>query len=213
MDEENSFEIVAQAGRKGTWRLSLHPDSLELKALQGDESFEISRSESVEKIELRQSRFFNPMLVVSTPKRIVFQLEPPQLAALNKWLGPPTLQGLKVALKRRLRWALPIGIFFIITSIPLPGDPEAGIESIPFDPISAILGFLLAALAIVAKFWPRRILFFFDGLWFSLLSLHVIFNMIQDYSWWWSILVIFLILGAVGGFSEYRRFSAYRRID
>ena len=211
MNEPISFEVTAQAGRKGVWTVTLSTDELKIIAVDGSESFQIARADAEEKTELRESRITKPFLIVSFPKKkVVFQLDHDQVAPYKAWLGPPTMKGLKLALRRRLRWSLPIGVLFVIISIPLPADPETGLEAVPFDAISAFLGVSLIGLGILSRFWPRRILFFLDGIWFSLLALDVAMGIFTGRdSTWWAILVIVLIFVAKSGFSEYKRFAPF----
>lgn len=209
MNKSSTFEVTAQAGRKGVWRVTLDKEALTLAAVNGDESFRIMRADAEEKTELRESRFIDPLLVVSIPKKkAIFKLERAEAASLREWLGPPTIRGLEVALRRRLHWCLPIGILFVVTSIPLPADPVAGIEAVPFDAVSAFLGVSLLALSVLTRICPRRVLFLLDGVWFSLAALNLAVDIFRGHSPWWAILVIILILGARGGFSEYQRFAS-----
>ena len=209
MYEENSgFEVTAQAGRKGGWKVALNPESLTVTAADGSESFEISRSDAEEKVEIRGGSLSEPFLVIRVPKQILFKIGKTQAAAVKQWLGPPTFKGLKIALKRRLKWSIPIAILFIVTSLPLPGDPEAGIEALPFDPVSAFLGVVLLGIALLAKIRPMRILFMVDAFWFFLLALRVTGGVIRGTSLLWLIAVVFLLFAAFGGISEYNRFAA-----
>lgn len=160
MNESVSFELKATR-RKGIWTISLGQDTLTLTAVDGNESFELTRPDAEEKIVLFEPRasFANvkPSLIVRIPKRkLSFKLEHAQAASLKQWLGPPTIRGLKVALKRRLRWCIPFGILWILGSLPLPADPEAGTEAIPFDILGAFLGVSLISLSILAEA-PRLI--------------------------------------------------------
>lgn len=209
MSESSTFEVVAEAGRKGTWTVSLNTDSLTLAAVDGAESFQIPRAEAEEKAELRESRLTNPFLIVSIPKKkVIFKLNRTQADSFKDWLGPPTMIGLRAALKPRLRWSLPIGILFVVASLPLPANPEAGLEAVPFDPVLGLFGVSLLVLSILTRIWHQRILFLLDGIWFSLLALHVAAGVLRGDSSWWAIVVILLIIGAKSGFSEYRRFAS-----
>ena len=211
MNEANTFYVSAQSGRKGIWKVTLEADALTLAAVDGppSESIQILRADAEEKIVLYESRFFFRHLVITIQKeKVVIELEPSQVALLKEWLGPPTIRGLKVALKKRLNWCLPIGILFVLTSIPLPADPEVGLEAVPFDAVSAFLGASLIAITILARIWFRRILFLLDGVWLSLLALDATVGIFRGDSLWWAISVIALILGAKGGFSEYQRFAS-----
>ena len=209
MNESSTFEVVAEVGRKGAWTVSLDTDSLTIAAVDGDESFQIARAEAEEKAELRESRISNPFLVVSiAKKKVIFKLDRDQAAAFKEWLGPPTMVGLNVALKRRLRWSLPIAILFVLASLPLPANPEAGLEAVPFDPVSGFFGVSLLALSIITRFWHHRILFLLDGVWFCALAVNVALGIYRGDSPWWAIIVIVLLVGAKSGFSEYKRFAS-----
>ena len=211
MNETSTFEVVAEVGRKGAWTVSLNPDSLTIAAADGGESFQIARADAEENAELRESRLTNPFLVVNIPKKkVVFKLDRDQAEALKEWLGPPTMTGLKVALKRRLRWSIPIGVLFVLASLPFPANPEVGLEAVPFDPVTGFFGVSLLAIALLMRFWGNRMLFLLDSVWFFLLALNVAVGIARGDSVWWSIIVIVLIFGASSGFSEYKRFASLR---
>lgn len=208
VNDGSTFEVVAEAGRKGPWTISLDADRLTIAAVNGVESFEIARAEAEEKAELRESALTNPFLIVSIPKKkVVFKLDRDQAVLFKNWMGPPTMAGLRAALKRRLRWSLPIGILFVLASLPLPANPEAGLEAVPFDPVIASFGVSLLVLSILTRLWHRRVLFLLDGIWFSLLALNLAAGIVRGDSPWWIIVVMLLIMGAKSGFSEYRRFA------
>ncbi len=214
MNEANTFLVSAEANRtgicKGIWKVTLEADALTLAAVDGppSESIQILRADAEEKIELHEWLFVRMLVITIQKERVDVELERSQFALLKEWLGPPTIRGLKVALKKRLKWCLPVGIMFVFTSIPLPANPEAGLEAVPFDAVSAFLGASLIAITILTRIWFRRILFLLDGVWLSLLALDVTVGIFRGDSLWWAISVIALILGAKGGFSEYQRFAS-----
>jgi hypothetical protein len=208
MTESRSLKVTAQAGRKGVWTVSLDAEALTFAAGDGDESFQILRADADEKTELRESWFTDPLLLVSiSKKKVIFKLRRAQVAALKEWLGPPTIRGLKVALKRRLAWNIPIGIFFVLVSLPLAADPEAGTEAVPFDAVSAALGASLIAIAILARLWTRRILLLLDALWYLFLAIDIGVGIFHGKSPMWALLIIVLLMGAKSGFSEHQRFA------
>ena len=210
MNEANTFLVSAQSGRKGIWKVTLEADALTLAAVEGGESIQILRADAEEKIVLVVHEWLSVRILEITiqKEKVRFELERSQVALLKEWLGPPTIRGLKVALKKRLIWCLPVGILFVFTSIPFPANPEAGLEAVPFDAVSAFLGVSLIAVSILTRIWFRRILFLLDGVWLSLLALDVTVGIFRGDSLWWAISVIALILGAKGGFSEYQRFAS-----
>jgi hypothetical protein len=209
MDEQTgSFEVVAQAGgRKGTWNVSMNPESLTVTAADGNESFEILRGDREEKIEIRGAGFGESFLVIHVPKQITFKMQKTDSETVKQWLGPPTFKGLKIALKRRLKWCIPIAILFIVTSFPLPVDPEAGLAALPFDPVSLFLGVVLLGIALVSNIRPARNLFLVDAFWFFLLAAKVTVQVIQGDSLLWLIAIVFMVLTGFGGISEYKRFA------
>jgi hypothetical protein len=208
MNEANTFLVSAEANRKGICKVTLEADALTLAAVEGGESIQILRADAEEKIVLQESLLGRWLAITIQKERVGVELERSQVALLKEWLGPPTIRGLKVALKKRLNWCLPIGILFVFSSLPLSGDPEAGLEAVPFDAVSAFLGASLIAITILARIWFRRILFLLDGVWLSLLALNVTVNIFRGDSLWWAIIVIVLIHAAKGGFSEYQRFAS-----
>ena len=212
MNEANTFLVSAEANRKGIgkgiWKVTLEADALTLAAVDGppSESIQILRADAEEKIELHE--WLYRLVITIQKERVVIELERSQVALLKEWLGPPTIRGLKVALKKRLNWCLPIGILIIFSSLPFPADPEAGLEGVPFDAVSAFLGASLIAITILTRIWFRRILFLWEGVWLSLSALNLTVGIFRGDSLWWAISVIALILGAKGGFSEYQRFAS-----
>lgn len=208
-EETGSFDVTAQGGgHKGAWNVSLNPESLGITAADGSESFEILRSDAEEKIEIRGAGVSEPFLVIHVPKKITFKIQKTHSETVKQWMGPPTFKGLKIALKRRLKGALPIAALFIFTSLPLPGDPEAGIEALPFDPISLFIGVALLGIALLAKIRPGRNLFLVVAVLFSLLAIGKTVEVIQGDGVWWLVLVVLLVFGAFESISEYKRFAS-----
>jgi hypothetical protein len=204
-----SFDVVAQGGgRKGTWKVILSPESLTVTAADGSESFEILRDDAEEKIEIRGASLSEPFLVIHVPKQIMFKMQKTHSETVKQWMGPPTLKGLKIALKRRLKWSIPLAILFIVTSIPWSGNPEAGIETIPFDPVSLFLGVVLLGIVLLSKIRPKRNLFLVDASWFFILAVLVTVKVIRGDSLLWLIALVLLLFGAFGGISEYKRFAS-----
>ncbi|MHC4338312.1 MAG: hypothetical protein ACYSTG_10285 [Planctomycetota bacterium] len=208
-DDITSFEVSVRTGkRKGLWNLSFEPDVLTLTSADGGESHQITKSEAAEKIEAPAPLSGGKALAAHIPKREMFWLEPEQMDVVKQWLGPPGLPELKVALKRRFKWCLPIGIFFVLTSLPLPANPEAGVEAVPFDVIGAVLGITLIGLSLAMRLWPRRELFLIDSLWFMVLSAKVVYDIVAGSSWLWCIFVAWIVLMVLGGVNQYRRFAS-----
>ena len=52
-----------------------------------------------------------------------------------------------------------MGIFFIVTSVPVPAFPEIGLEEIPFDMVSAVLGAALIVFSVCHASGPTEYFF------------------------------------------------------
>ena len=112
-----------------------------------------------------------------------------------------------MALKRRFVYVLPFAVLFVVVSLPTSGDPQYGIEPLPFDPVSCGLGISLALIATGAKFFPRRVFFLLDSLWFAALAVMLLNDIAHGTHWSWMILVAVHIHVIVLGIRQYRRFS------
>ncbi len=204
------IEVTIRSGRKGTWRLLLGLDSLRLEPAEGGEGIEIARSELPERIEVQEMPVGPPLLVIRKPKRVAFSFDPEGARRFRVWLGPPTKRDLKAALKRRMAWGLPIGLLFVFTSLPWKGDPAAGIEAIPFDPVSAILGGSLVLMGLLMRVWPNPLLFLTDSIWFLALAGKILWDIAKGGSWLWMIVVVLILTAVQDGFRQFLRFRKYR---
>ncbi|MBI5570493.1 MAG: hypothetical protein HY914_11150 [Desulfomonile tiedjei] len=201
-----SFLLNAASGIKGEWRACLSGDSLKLESPDGSHSVEIQAAEADEKLQLWESSLFPPFLVLLKPKRTAFKLDPDLLSRFKEWFGPPTAARLRQVLKPRFSFCIAIGILYLVTSMPLPGDSQVGIDPLPFDPVSAFLGVSLLVLALLAKFRPSRTLLLLDAVWFLLLTVNLGIGIYQGNSPWW------LILGAVLLWTAYEALRDYQRL-
>src|SRR5688572_11206359 len=86
----------------------------------------------------------------------LFRLDPAGFAAFEAWAGPPTLDDLRKSLKRRFAWSFTLGVLIILTSLPLPGDPERDIPDLPLNSLSLALGIGLIAAGLLSRFVPSR---------------------------------------------------------
>lgn len=208
MDDQVPTLSIAAMGKADAWRLTLEESRISLLAEEGGEPIVIERSEFSEKLELREHGLGAPLLLVRIPKATVFQPDLEQMDVLREWLGPLTFEDLTAALRRRFKWTIPIAIMFIITAMPMAADPEANLEAIPFDTVSAFLGVALLALAAYSKACPHSRLFLFDCCWFLVMALDSAVGVIRGKSgtWQWAFVAI-LVLVARTSFNEYRRFA------
>lgn len=216
MQEEgsHSFEVKVRTGRrKGLWRITLEPEAMALRYDKTGDEYRIDKSEAAEKVELA-GILSERILVAQIPKKEAFELNAEQIALVKEWLGPPTMKELKMALKKWLKWCLPVGIIFLLTSIPIPGNPEAGTEPIPFDPVSAFLGVMLIGVGIAIKWRPRPELFLVASAWFCVGGINIIYQIVRALSSrFWGILAIFLLLSTLEAWRQYRRFALVKKQD
>jgi len=208
MDDQVPTLNIAPMGKTEVWRLTLEENRISLFAEEEGEAIVIERAEFTEKLELREHGMGAPLLLVRIPKATVFQPDLEQMDVLRGWLGPPTFADLTAVLRRRFKWTIPIAIMFIVTAMPMAADPEANLEAIPFDAVSAFLGVALLALAAYSKACPHSRLFLFDCCWFLVMALDSAVGLIRGESgvWQWGLVVV-LVLVARTSFREYRRFA------
>src|SRR5690606_33740331 len=97
-------------------------------------------------------------------RAVAFKIEAGHVEALRRWVAhrPDVLAA---ALKKRLRFSLPLGLFVAMTALPILGGG--------FDPFAFAFGPGLVVLAVVGPRYPRRGLLAFDAvLWFCLAASH-----------------------------------------
>ncbi len=199
------FEIIQENKAKSKWKLVLSQDFMMLDCLETNERRRISRS-AVEKTVYMSKLYPLPsMLMVKGPGKLNFRLESESYDAIRKWMGESTL--LKITLKRRFSWCWPIAILFLLTSIPMSGDPQSGLEAIPFDPISAFLGAGMLLIGLFMRIKPHRALFLMDSAWFLALAGSTIYSIvIFGDSLYWLFVVVLQVLMIVSGVLHYKNF-------
>jgi hypothetical protein len=190
-------EVGAPAKR---WTLFLYRDFLAFEPRKGRD-FEIDREDLPEMVQKLESGLFlkRTLWVKLGSKTVAFQLPPDEFAAVKAWIGPPTEEDLKVALKRRLKWVVPIGILFVLAAAPV-ADQE-------WEPVSLTLGLGLITTAWFAKLWPHRNIFLLDSLWFACLAGNSIWLLSQEWGWFRFFMLVVQLLCVKAGWSEYRQFG------
>ena len=202
---EYTFEIEQENRHNPKWRLSIFRNRLSFNAHQGDGFFEVPRTASVDRLRTTCLFFVPPILTIKRDKKkLSFKLTAEAYAAINRWIGKAAL--LKTTLKQRFSWCLPIGILYLLGSIPMPSDPEAGFDAIPFDPFGAALGAILILLSILMKIKPHPALFLADSAWFGLLSIYTVWQIVNGASMYWLIAVALQFMLMISGISHYHNF-------
>jgi hypothetical protein len=159
------FEVADITPAKKKWFLGLHPAHLTLH----------ESPEAQPYVLVRQSfpKEFNYVptlraLVVNRPVKTSLKLTTEAGEAFTAWIGKGTLAAM--FLKRRYGFILPLALIWMITSLPLPGNPGTGLAAKPFDGIAfALGGFLMGAWA-WARWRPHPALFLVDAIWFGCLA-------------------------------------------
>ena len=199
---EHTFEITQESRNNPKWRLSIFRDRLSFNALRGDNFFEIFRSEAVDRVRTTRFLFIPPFVTIKRgKKKLTFKLTAEAYRVINQWFGYATL--LKTTLKQRFSWCLPIGILYLLGSMPLPSDPEGGYAATPIDAFGATLGTILILLSILMKIKPHPVLFLADSAWFGLLAGYTVWQIMNGASMYWLIAVALQLLLMVSGMGHY----------
>ena len=194
---------ITEATTSKKWTLSLYPDHLGLETADG-ESHAVERAELRGRVQTIESGLFLRRVLVVTlgKKNVFFRLSPEAFAALSAWIGPPTREDLKLSLKQRFGWVLPIGFLIVLTALP--------IGELPWEPVSLGLGLALILTGTLARMRPHRIFFALDALWFSVLAANSVWLLIQEWSWLRLVFLLVQLALMRSGWRDYRRFAPER---
>lgn len=209
--EYRSLEVGRQ---QRPWRLRLFPQGLRLEAEDGAGSIHVLREQAVPSLHLVDGPLARRVLSLRRPRKLVLRLEPEGFRALRRWIGPA--DGLRIALRGRLSYALPIGTLFLLTSIPLPADPGSGVAAVPFDAASAIMGAALLLNGLLARIRPHRLLLLLDSFWFLALAAQTAYRIGSGASWLWAVLIalqLSLVRSGIGLYQDLAPDSAIFRGD
>ena len=188
------------------WTLRLFAQGLRLTPQsEGEPAIHLLRSELATHVDLVKFGVTRRTLVVKKPRKRHFKLDPEAWARLTAWIGRDAR--LRIALRQRLGYGVPIGILVLISSLPVPGNAEAGIEGVAFNPVFAILGVALIAGAILARRRPHPALFLVDSAWFAAVAGTLVWRVIHGSSPLWLILVVMQLLLVWSGVSLFRDLS------
>jgi len=187
------------------WTLTLHPQHLALADAPDTQPYVILRE------QLMKAATFTAGLQIFSlhkPVRLMFRLSREDAAALANWIGNDVL--VRHYLKIRYGWALPLAVIWMFTSLPLSGNPAAGVPAIPFDPIGFGLGVGLLIAWACAKWRPHPVLFLVDSIWFLLYCGQLVVQVMNGRSKGWLILVPLLLWMVLTGLTHFSRFRGTR---
>jgi hypothetical protein len=209
----DAFEIKPLKSKAGSWVLALGAEELRLAAASDDTVILMSRQAAEQQLEVVPLWAGQAAITLRRPgqSKLEFRLNADQRSKLNAWLGPPTPARLRAIFKRRYAFGLVLAVLLIFTSLPLDGDPSAGIPPVPFNGISFVLGVGLAFFWVISKVRPTRILFAADSVWFLLLAASAFLDMASGRSsLLWLLWVPLPLWLSWAGFSQFRSFSPGR---
>ena len=197
-----AFDLEELGKKDRRWRLELRPSDLAL--FEGDDArpYVVLR----EQFHNEGAMFSEGMRVLwlKKPKKVTFKLTPEVTTAMADWIGKPMLA--RLYLKRRYAWVLPVAIIWVLGSLPIAGNPEAGTQAQPLDLMGLGLGLALVIAWAFAKWRPHCVLFLVDSIWFLWLAGYLIYDVVHGRSRLWLILVALLLWMVVTGLRQFARF-------
>jgi hypothetical protein len=207
----DAHEAVELAGKQPKWRLILAPDAFRLEPLEAGESIDVPRAERVKRVELFNGVLARRILAVTlAPGRKLFRLDPAGYAAYEAWAGPPTMEDLRKSLKRRFGWSVALGALIILTSVPLPGDPEAGVPALPLNPLTLAMGIALIAAGLMSRLMPSRVFILADCLWIAIAAVTTVENLLESPGIFGAVLLALQANYVVMSIQDYRRYGAMK---
>lgn len=190
---------LTEIGKPGAWTLTLHPSHLALADSPGAQPYILLREAMMKTAVLMMGmRTF----AVTEPRKLTFKLSQEATEALAEWIGKPVIAA--TYLKQRYTFVLPIAAIWILGSLPLAGGSS---NQLPFDPISFSLGVTLVVMWAFAKWRPHPLLFLVDSLWFLVLAVSLVTDVVRGGSKGWLVLVMILLWLALSGAKHFLRFK------
>jgi hypothetical protein len=209
------LQAIELKGAKPAYVVTLTDHGLSLAPAGDGEPLDVPHAERGHRIVCERGLMIPPRFFwveTDKKKRRGFQLpDDAQLEALQKWIGPPTHEGLRAELKRAFYASLPIGIMFVVTSLPSSGDPAKGIAAVPMDWLGLWLGGSLIVLAPTARRFPHRGFFVLNALWMLVLAGELVHRFLSGSSGaWWLLLLVFHYAVIASSLRAYRKFAPER---
>jgi hypothetical protein len=162
-------DIVEQAAsppRK--WRLAFTSDEAWLYVPDQDSAFVFTHAEFVEQANVMLWGRFIAVIVnglLPQGRALAFRLDGDAVTMFRRWVHCARELHVGSALKRRVRLALPLGVFATAFALPILGPN--------LDPFGLVFGVGLIALAILGPRYPRPILLLVDVVvWWALAVSH-----------------------------------------
>lgn len=202
-----NISATEKGGVERSWSISLGEN---ITATSADSSkFSLSREEVMKNLTILDGLMMRRTISFKKPVKKILYMDPQSFSAFANWLGYKAM--LEIFLKTRFSWTVVIGVIFILTSLPLPGDAGSGLNPIPFNPLDFGMGFSLILIGIFSKRFPDRIYFLIDSGWFILLAIITFLNILKGNSIYWLIFVMLQISLVVSGVLTWHRLKAYEK--
>lgn len=200
--EYGTLDVVEQAAKPPrSWRLALGRHEAWLFAPAESSAFALTHAELAQHATiLPWSRFVALVVRGLLPdgRAIAFKIEGAAIDPFRRWVTSMRELHVASALRKRLRYSLPLGIFIAATALPILGPG--------FDPFALAFGAGIAILAAVGPRAPRRGLFAVEALlWLSLAASHVV-SVVHGSTW----SIPFALFAVFIGRQSLRTFSFYR---
>jgi hypothetical protein len=201
----STFDLEEMGKKDARWRLEIRPGDLAFFEADDPHPFLILHDKFYREAVLVENM---KLLTLKTGKKATFKLTPEATAAIAQWLGKSMLASFY--LRRRYAWIIPVAAIWIIGSLPIAGNPQAGIDAKPLDLIGLCMGFALVIAWAIAKWRPHPILFLVDSFWFLCLAGYLINDVVHGRSKYWLLLVALSLWLVLTGLKYFARFRTTR---
>jgi hypothetical protein len=205
----DEFTVAGLSRPAQPWTLRIFPQGIHLTPERGGHPpIHLLRSEIATHVQLLNFGLTPRTLVVRKPVKRNFKLDQTAWPALTAWVGRDAR--LRMALRQRFGLGIWVGAILMLASIPLGGDPAAGIPPKPFDLQAAALGALLIGGTLVSRRRPHPLMFLADSLWFVGIAMMIAIQVLNGRNPLWLMVVASQLLFVWNGVSLYRDFAAAR---
>jgi hypothetical protein len=190
------------------WKLSISADRIHLSD-KGDASYTISHDERHRRMEFIHPLFGNESPYLMIDRKMAFRLPEPAFKDLNQWVGPPTVEALRLALQRHLYWwTVPLGVIGIIAMFPRPANPTFHQPARSWSYHLGACGLGMILTGTLYKVWPHRCFFLLSAAWWLFFACNMIGNVMLGWSPWFLLFLPIALGTALSAIRKYRRFGA-----